>query len=31
MFYRGKLMLQAALKKNAQNGGTEGILYIVFY
>jgi len=22
MFSRGKLMLQAALKKNAQNGGT---------
>jgi len=31
MFYRGKLMLQSALKKNAQNSGREGILYIVFY
>jgi len=29
MFSRGKLILQATLKKNAQNGGTEGI-YIVF-
>jgi len=27
MFSRGKLMLQAALKKNAQNGGTGIVCY----
>ena len=30
MFSRGKLMLQAALKKNAQNDGTEGINTLCF-
>jgi len=30
MFSRGRLMLQAALKKNAQNDGTEGINTLCF-